>query len=116
MSISTRYRQLSDEIFNLKANFEGQAEVLRPVVKAAVAIDDLLEQVGEIPQVRLEAKLTPVLLKAHSYLDQARLTLEAAEDAVADDAEVDEGNDFVSTNSDLVWAVQQQIYRLLNDL
>ena len=108
MSISTRYRQLSNEIFNLKSCFETLPDVLRPVTKAAEALDELLDQVGEIPQMRLEMKLTPVLLKAHNYLDQARLNLEAGED-------VEETED-VSTDSDLVWAVQQQIYRLLNDL
>lgn len=111
MSISTRYRQLSDEIFNLKSCFETQPDVLRSVIKAAEALDELLDQVGEIPQVRLEMKLTPVLLKAHNYLDQARLKLEAVEDAAEEDETA-----AVSTDSDLVWAVQQQIYRLLNDL
>ena len=105
MSISARYRQLSDEICNLKSRLEDQAGALRTVGKAAETIDEFLEQVGEIPQVRLEVKLTPVLLKAHNHLDQARLTLENAE-----------GENDVTANSDAVWAVQQQIYRLLNDL
>ena len=34
--------------------------------------------VGDIPRIKLEAKLTPVLLKAHQKLDQARLLFEEA--------------------------------------
>ena len=58
------------------------------------------EQVGEIPRIQLEGKLTPVLLKGHGRLDQARLLLEEEQHPLAG----------------RVWELEQTIYRLLNDL
>jgi hypothetical protein len=106
MSISDRYRELAQEIdvffreIQLARGEEAGREV-RLVGQAAEGLLQLQEQVGEIPRIRLEADLTPVLLKAHTQLDRARLLLEeqGAEDRAA-----------------AVWELEQKIYRLLNDL
>jgi hypothetical protein len=70
----------------------------------ARAVEELAiheESVGDIPQLRLEGELTPVLLKAHTQLDRGRLLLEETgeEDLAA-----------------AVWEAEQRIYRLLNAL
>lgn len=106
MSISDRYRQLADDI---QAYYEEMRDVspsdegaeLRMVGKAALELKELQDSVGEIPRIRLESQLTPVLLKAHSHLDRARLLLDEQgdEDRAAE-----------------VWELEQKIYRLLNDL
>jgi hypothetical protein len=106
MSISDRYRQLVNEIQayyeemkDMAASEEG-AE-LRMIGKASLELKELQDSVGEIPRIRLESQLTPVLLKAHSQLDRARLLLDeqGEEDRAAE-----------------VWELEQKIYRLLNDL
>ncbi len=106
MTISERYRELvSDakalggELRGLDAELAGQVQ--KPVEQAIEGLTELQESVGEIPRIRLEADLTPVLLKAHGRLDRARLLLEeqGAEDRAA-----------------AVWELEQKIYRLLNDL
>ena len=56
---------------------EGQRRI-REAGKAVAALNELLESVGDIPRIKLESKLTPVLLKAHQKLDQARLLFEEA--------------------------------------
>jgi hypothetical protein len=106
MSISDRYRQLVNEI---QAYYEEMKDVaasedvaeLRMIGKATLELKDLQDSVGEIPRIRLESQLTPVLLKAHSQLDRARLLLDeqGEEDRAAE-----------------VWELEQKIYRLLNDL
>ena len=105
MTISDRYRDLVDEAFGLLQRLdasgdEGQKAV-QNVQQAAEGLAELKELVGEIPRIRLESQLTPVLLTAHNRLDRARLVLEeeGAEDQGA-----------------AIWEVEQKIYRLLNDL
>ena len=106
MSISDRYRQLVDEVqsyyqgMEMGASSEEGAEQ-RMIGKAVLELKELQDSVGDIPRIRLETQLTPVLLKAHSHLDRARLLLDEQgdEDRVA-----------------AVWELEQKIYRLLNDL
>lgn len=105
MTISDRYRQIVAEIEAcqtlLATNSEDLSAEIRIIAGAATQLYEMLDQVGEIPRIRLETQLTPVLLKAHSQLDRARLLLEERD---RDEA------------SDAVWELQQGIYRLLNDL
>jgi len=105
MTISDRYREIAREVsafeVRLQAENEARGRDLRDVAKAAAGLDEWLEQVGDVPRMHLETRLTPVLLKAHSQLDRARLLFEEAgeeDHAVA------------------CWGLQQKIYRLLNDL
>lgn len=105
MTISDRYRQIVADIESCQNRFATERSDLTTEVKiiagANALLQELVEQVGEIPRIRLETQLTPVLLKTHSQLDRARLLLEERdEDDGADD----------------VWELQQAIYRLLNDL
>lgn len=85
----------------LQTQLGSEGKEMQMVGKAVHGLDELREQVGEIPRIRLEAELTPVLLKAHSNLDRARLLFEevGAEDRAA-----------------ATWEMEQKIYRLLNDL
>lgn len=100
MNISDRYRVLVDEVRNLQsASGESQAESL-----LAQGVQELVhheEGVGEIPQMRLENELTPVLLKAYNFLDRARMLFDenGEEDRVG-----------------AIWEAEQRIYRLLNSL
>ncbi len=83
---------------------EGSAETERVPQLFEKALGELApfdEAVGEIPRIRLEEKLTPILLKSHFVLDRARLLL-------------DEGGE--PDRAAEVWELEQQIYRLLNDL
>jgi len=105
MTISDRYRSVTRDIENFLAELrrQGVDETHGPhkVAKALAALQDLLERVGEIPRMRLEAELTPVLITAHKQLDWARLLFEEADEqprAVA------------------AWELEQKVYRLLNDL
>jgi len=105
MSISDRYRELvadvkrfCDEIVETMGE---EASGVREVRKATEGLAELQETVGDIPRIRLEAELTPVLIRAHNQLDRARLLFE----------EQDE-EDFAAE----AWELQQKIYRLLNDL
>jgi hypothetical protein len=106
MSISERYRELVGEVRDLREDFEKAAgteeqKQVRLMTQAETGLAELTEGVGEIPRIRLESQLTPVLLKAHSQLDRVRLILEegGAQDRAA-----------------AVWEMEQKIYRLLNDL
>ncbi len=106
MSISERFRQIleqidreSDRLYEILP--ESTATALRMVDIAAEELQDWVEQVGEIPQMQLEAKLSPVLLSAHGLLDRARVSLEKGEHQSA---------------SEIVWELEQGVYRLLNDL
>lgn len=106
MNISDRYRELTDDvrlILNVPADSSGDEglKAQQMIDQAAQDMEELEELVGDIPQMQLESKLTPVLLKSHSQLDRARLLLEelGAEDRAA-----------------AVWELEQKIYRLLNAL
>jgi hypothetical protein len=103
MNISDRYRELVKDVRALLGGEAGQEETKEQklIRRATREFETLEEQVGEIPRIQLEGKLTPVLLKAHSLLDGSRLLLEeqGAEDRAA-----------------AVWELEQKIYRLLNAL
>jgi hypothetical protein len=106
MTISDRYREITREVQSFIASLgeggegEGQRRI-REAGKAVAVLNELLESVGDIPRIKLESKLTPVLLKAHQKLDQARLLFEEA------------GEEDRAAKS---WELEQRIYRLLNDL
>ena len=106
MTISERYREITREVQVFVAGLgeaaDGESERrFREAVKAVVALEELRDAVGDIPRIKLESKLTPVLLKAHQKLDQARLLFEEA------------GEEDRAGRS---WELEQKIYRLLNDL
>jgi hypothetical protein len=106
MNISDRYRELTDDVqLLLDAPVDASSnEVLkaqRIIEQAAQEMEELEELVGDIPQMQLESKLTPVLLKSHSQLDRARLLL------------VEQGSE---DHAAAVWELEQKIYRLLNAL
>jgi hypothetical protein len=106
MSISDRYRDLTDDSRILQEKIKGSApelqeQVAMDLARASETLGSLAELVGEIPQFRLEKELTPVLIKAHSSLDRSRLQLEESGDEI---------------NAERVWEMEQRIYRLLNDL
>jgi hypothetical protein len=106
MNISDRYRQLVTDARDLHETLSppGSSEPgreLRSISLAVQELAELQEKVGEIPRIRLESQLTPVLLKAHGYFDRARLLLE--EDGREDQAAA-------------VWDMEQKVYRLLNEL
>lgn len=105
MSISTRFRDISREVANFHAELSDVGETAdrgtRDVDRASMELFEWAEQVGEIPRMSLEYKLTPVLLKAHNNLDRARLVF------------VEDGLDVHAATA---WDLQQKIYRLLNDL
>lgn len=105
MSVSNRFRDIAKDVaafrVKLKACGSSADQGARVVKKASRGLQELVDQVGEIPRMRLEFQLTPVLLKVYNNLDQARLIFD------------DEGLDEQVTAT---WELQQQIYRLLNDL
>jgi hypothetical protein len=105
MSISDRYRELVRDIEGYGMELAaavgaGRAEV-ESYNQGVQGLRELQEQVGEIPRIKLESQLTPVLLKAHTQLDRARIFLDeqGEEDRAA-----------------AIWELEQRIYRLLNDL
>lgn len=105
MSISDRYRELVRDIEGYGMELAaavgaGRAEV-ESYNQGVLGLRELQEQVGEIPRIKLESQLTPVLLKAHTQLDRARIFLDeqGEEDRAA-----------------AIWELEQRIYRLLNDL
>ena len=106
MSISNRFRDIAKDVEAFRIQLKGcdpRAEQgARIVKKASKGLQEWAEPVGEIPRMRLEFQLTPILLKAHDSLDKARLLFEDIEGL---DAE-----------ADTAWDLQQKIYRLLNDL
>lgn len=104
MTISDRYREITREVQMFVASLGEGGEAnrrFREAAKAVATLEELREAVGDIPRIKLESKLTPVLLKAHQKLDQARLLFQEAgeEDRAAK-----------------AWELEQKIYRLLNDL
>jgi len=106
MSISDRFRSIQGDVESLLEqlrSFPNSADHkgVRSVAKAVEGLSELAENVGDIPRIRLESQLTPVLLRAHSDLDRARLIFE--EDGEEDRAAA-------------IWELEQKIYRLLNDL
>lgn len=110
MSISDRYRALADDVRAFVREQERQVgtesaagvdQALKALRKAAGVLDELHEGVGEVPRIRLEAELTPVLLKAHNHIDRGRLDF------------LDAG---LEKPAAAAWEMQQAIYRLLNDL
>jgi len=106
MTISDRYREITREVRAFAASLgdlgEGEGgRRFREAGKAVAVLDELHDAVGDIPRISLEVKLTPVLLKAHQKLDQARLLFEEA------------GEEDRAAKS---WELEQKIYRLLNDL
>ena len=106
MSISNRFRDIAKDVaafrVKLKASDESADQGARVIKKASKGLQEWVEQVGEVPRMRLEFELTPVLMSAHDSLDKARLIFEDIEGL---DAEADG-----------TWELQQKIYRLLNDL
>lgn len=106
MTISDRYRQLVADLEacqrQLSTSSEDLSAEIRIIGQAMTQLHELLDQVGDIPRIRLETQLTPVLLKAHNLLDRARLLLEERDEQ--------------ESAADAVWDLQQGIYRLLNDL
>ncbi len=106
MTISDRYRAITREVQQFVAALgpggEGEeGRQVREAAKAEAALNEQLDAVGDIPRIKLESRLTPVLLKAHQKLDQARLLFEEA------------GEEDRAAKS---WELEQKIYRLLNDL
>lgn len=105
MSVSTRFREITRETSEfqelLAARSEPAGKGGKSVGKACECLKEWVDQVGDIPRMSLEFKLTPVLLKAHNYLDRARLAFE------------EEGFD---EQASMTWDLQQKIYRLLNDI
>lgn len=106
MSISERYRQIAglvaaeaDRLGNSLP--EELAKALRALDQGSEELHSLSDQVGEIPQVQLEKRLSPALLKAHGCLDRARVQLEHAD---------------YKNEAAAIWELEQMIYRLLNDL
>ena len=105
MSVSNRFRDIAKDVTAFRAKLKScdskADQGARVVKKASKGLEEWVESVGEIPRMNLEFKLTPILLKAHNNLDQARLIFE--------ENELDE-------QADAAWDLQQKIYRLLNDL
>ena len=110
MSISDRYRSLAEDIKAFiatqkktinKDSIPELQQALRSVSKGYRVIDELREGVGEVPRIRLDEELTPLLMKVYNSLDQGRLNFLDAED---------------EPSAIEVWELQQTIYRLLNDL
>jgi hypothetical protein len=105
MSVSNRFREIYRESAAFLEILDARADAPRHGVqalkKACTELAEWNEQVGDIPRMNLEFKLTPILLKAHNHLDRARLIFE--EDGLGEQAT-------------LAWDLQQRIYRLLNDL
>jgi hypothetical protein len=105
MTISDRYREVTRDVETFLAELreQGVDEIQGPrkVARALSTLQELFERVGEIPRMRLEAELTPVLISAHKQLDWARLLFE-------------EGGD--QARAAIAWELEQKVYRLLNDL
>ena len=106
MSISERYRQIlaqmdaeSDRFYDVLP--EDTSKALRLVDQAVEEMQDWATSVGEIPQLQLDSKLSPVILSIHGQLDRARVML------------VDAGH---QVQADKLWELEQMLYRLLNDL
>ncbi|MGK2907352.1 MAG: hypothetical protein ACSLFH_13555 [Desulfuromonadales bacterium] len=106
MSVSNRFRDIAKDVAAFRTQLTGgdpRAEQgARIVKKASKGLQEWVDQVGEVPRMRLESQLTPILMKAHDSLDKARLVFEEIEG--------------LDAQADATWELQQRIYRLLNDL
>jgi hypothetical protein len=100
MNISDLFRALVEDVRNLQTD-SGDPKAERLLIRAEKELAHHEEGVGEIPQMRLEGELTPVLLKVHNLLDRARLMFD----------EIGEED-----RAGAVWETEQKIYRLLNSL
>jgi len=106
MRISDRYRLIYEgvnaQLDRLKPGGDEEiVSALQALCNAADELEAQLETVGEIPQIKLEQRLSPVLLTVHAQLDRARVHFESA------------GQTQQASN---IWELEQQVYRLLNDL
>lgn len=106
MSISDRYRQIVATLEEQSDRFYERLPAvaikpLRLVDQAAEELQTQAESVGEIPQLQLESRLAPIIIRAHGKLDRARVALD------------DEGHAQVAGQ---IWELEQLLYRLLNDL
>jgi len=106
MNISERYRELVADVRFLNDKLvaelpEGSEHACRQMAEALAGLAEWQESVGEIPRNKLEYRLSPILLKAHSQLDRARLEVERLGE---------------KEQAERVWEVEQTIYRLLNSL
>ncbi len=104
MSISERYRQLVENLTVTVKQIEAaesSERALKVLRNSVEMLEEHVESVGEIPRMRIEQHLSPILLDAHNVLDRGRLLL------VEDEAE---------SQAEMVWDFQQMLYRLLNDL
>ena len=106
MTISERFRQLFEmtvaETKRLRDSLPSEADKALDCLERGIAeLASQVENVGEIPQFQLESKLSPVLLKAHGYLDRGRVLLEKLG---------------FEREGAIVWELEQLLYRLLNDL
>ena len=105
MAISDRYREITREVDFLLGDLRTQGldegQGARKVARALKILQESLERVGEIPRMRLEADLTPILISAHKQLDWARLQFEEEKE---------------QARAAAVWDLEQKVYRLLNDL
>ncbi len=107
MSISERYRELVAEVRlvlqGLRADEGSNAteRIFRVLDRGLATLSEYEEAVGEIPRMRLDNELSPVLLEAHNLFDRGRLLLE---------------EDGCSAEALKVWELQKKVYRLLNDL
>ncbi|MCK7474449.1 MAG: hypothetical protein MZV49_14910 [Rhodopseudomonas palustris] len=103
MTISDRYREITREVQSLcHRPGRGRRRGGRPPDLARRerpwrCSTSCSNAVGDIPRIKLESKLTPVLLKAHQKLDQARLLFEEA------------GEEDRAAKS---WELEQKIYRV----
>lgn len=106
MRISDRYRQIFDVLTGLldrmgQKEKEQAAGAIQALCNSADELETHLDTVGEIPQIKLDQRLSPVLLGVHTQLDRARVLFESA------------GMEQMASN---IWELEQQVYRLLNDL
>ncbi|MCD6525697.1 MAG: hypothetical protein J7K75_01740 [Desulfuromonas sp.] len=107
MSISERYRDLVQETevlmkkISTDQQLQGADRAIRVIDQGLATLQEQLERVGEIPRMRFDTELSPVLLNAHNLFDRGRLLLE-------------EGG--CNLAAEKVWDVQKKLYRLLNDL
>ncbi|PLX80706.1 MAG: hypothetical protein C0616_07375 [Desulfuromonas sp.] len=106
MSISTRFRALISETEQLMESHgrqtnDDQGRALRELEKGLQQLEPFEETVGEIPQNKLVKELSQPLLRTHASYDRGRLMFEEMGD---------------QATAAKLWALEQKIYRLLNDL
>jgi len=84
-----------------KTTDENASRAIQALCNCADELEAHLDSVGEIPQIKLEQRLSPIMLSVHSQLDRARVMFESAG---------------MVQNAANIWELEQQVYRLLNDL